>query len=230
MARGRKDYEKAVVAVETEGFVNPHGRILMYDDFEDVPLKWNTAGTGIWTVSRQARAAYNRSFGLEMGVTSAMPPDLDSAGVSRYIPLDITERLLLELFWRANDLTRLAYLDIQVKYFDGANYHNALLQYDRVAGIWNYRNKDNIMVAVPGGAQTFYNNAWNELTLSADFSINEYITFKSNNIEINMGGVECRSVLNGVAAHTVIELIAYNNTADQLLTSIDDIIIRELET
>jgi len=229
MARGRKDYEKTVIAVESEGFVNPHGRILMHDDFEDTPLKWLTAGTGTHFETRQARAAYNGSYGLELNVTAVAPPTANVSNVRRYIPIDVTERLLFELFWRANDLTRLQYLEISIRFYDGNRRHYIALNYDRAAGTWDYWDPLGGWTLIPGAAQTFYNNAWNELTLSADFTTDEYIVFKSNNLEVNMGGIACQNIFSGLGAHAEVWMSAFNNTANQLLLSTDDTIIRELE-
>jgi hypothetical protein len=229
MARGRKDYEKAVVAVESEGFVNPHGRILLHDDFEDTPLKWLTAGTGTHFETRQARAAYNGSYGLELDVTAALPPIPDFSTAYRLIPIDITERILVELFWRHNDPAALRGFHIQLLYYNGTHRSEARLTYAAATPGWWYVNDVGIPTFLPGSQQLLYANAWNELTIAADFAQNEYITFKSNNIEVNMGGIPCQSILSGLGAHLQIEIETNNNTANQLLVDVDDVIARELE-
>lgn len=229
MARGRKDYEKAVIAVESEGFQNPHGRILMYDDFEDTPLKWDVTGNGINYETRQARAAYNGSYGLELDLTSDAPPTAQYAAAERNIPIDITERLLTELFWRANDLNALYELYIRLQLFTGAEYTTAWIGYVGGAQYWEYYNQAGGWAPIPNANQTFYDEAWNELTLSVDFSNNEYIIFKSNNLEVNMSGIPCRIQGSPAGAHANIRSWIINETSDRLITSIDDVIVRELE-
>lgn len=229
MARGRKDYEKAVISVEAEGFVNPHGRILMHDNFEDTPMKWTAVGTGTWFVSRQARAAYNGSFGLELDVTATVLGVTDAVITYRDIPIDVTERLLKEIFWRANDLTRLLYLQFTFLYYDGVTRHYAWIRYNTTLGYWEYYTIGAVWAEIVGSDQAFFDGGWNEFTISCDFRTNEYVVFKSNNLEINMGGILCWSGLSGIGAHVRTEIHAANNTTDQLLVSIDDVIVRELE-
>lgn len=229
MARGRKDYEKAVVAVESEGYTNPHGRILMHDDFEDAPLKWRTMGSGTHFETRQAAAAYNGGFGLRLDLTAAVPGVIDSSQILRYTPIDVTERLLLEMFWRANDLERLLYLRIRQIFYDGNRRHYIGIRYNRVAGVWEYWTAGAAWAQIPGAAQTFYDTGWNELSLSADFSTDEHVIFKSNNLEVNMGGLGCQNTFSGFGAHMETWISADNNTANQLLVDIDDVVIRELE-
>jgi len=229
MARGRKDHEKAMIAVESEGFVNPHGRILMHDDFEDTPFKWTVAGTGTHFETRQARAAYNGSYGMELDVTAVAPPIPSHATAYRYIPIDVTERLLTELFWRVNTVTDLNTLQLQLYYYDGVNRVEASVIYAPAAAAWFYIDDAGLTVRIPGSEQTLHDEAWNELTISADFSTNEYIVFKSNNVEINMGGIGMQSILSGLGAHVRIWLGAYTTTGNRLLTSTDDVVVRELE-
>lgn len=229
MARGRKDYEQAVVAVESEGSVNPHGRILMYDDFEDTPLKWRTIGSGTHFETRQAAAAYNGGFGLRLDLTAAVPGVPDLSRVFRYIPIDVTKRLLLELFWRVHDLGRLQYLRIYMIFYDGNRRHYTQIRYDRVAGAWEYWTDGGAWALIPGAAQTFYNRSWNELSLSADFATDEHVIFKSNNLEVNMGGLLCQNTFSGFGAHAEIWISVNNDTANQLLVDIDDVVVRELE-
>jgi hypothetical protein len=229
MARGRHDYEKKVISVESEGYRDLHGRILMQDDFETSPLKWDTAGTGTWFVDRQTRAAYNGSYGLELDVTAVAPPITNHATAYRYIPIDVTERLLTELFWRVNDLTDLFTLHLQMYYYDGVNRVEASIIYNPGTQIWTYINDIGGTVQLQGSNQNLHDNAWNELTISADFSTNEYIVFKSNNVEINMGGIAMQSILSGLGAHVRIWLGAYSRTGNQLIVSIDDTVVRELE-
>lgn len=229
MARGRHDYEKAVISVESESYVDRHGRILLQDNLEDTPFKWTGTGTGTHFETRQQRAAYNGSFGAELDITSDAPPAERNAAIERYIPMDITERLLLELFWRANDLTRLGHFAVVLRFYDGAWLHYASINYDRATSTWQYWNDAGGVANIPGSAQRFYNNAWNELTISVDFATDSYVRFKSNNIEVNMGALLLQNVGSGIGAHTEIQIATTNPTADQLIVSIDDVVIRELE-
>lgn len=222
MARGRKDYEKTVVSVEAEGFANPHGRILLYDDFEDTPLKWLTGGVGTHFETRQNAAAYNGSYGLQLDTT-------DTATAYRLIPIDITERLLLELFWQAELLARLVYLEISMRFYDGNRYHYSAINYDRAAGTWDYWDAAGNWTLIPGAAQTFYDAAWNELTLSVDFSTDRYVIFKSNNIEINMSELICRNTFSGLGAHAEIWISAFADGVNRLIINADDVVVRELE-
>lgn len=229
MARGRKDYEKSVVAVESEGFVNPHGRILMHDDFEDTPLKWTTTGLGIHSETRQAAAAYNGGFGLRLDITSPVAGLPHHSNVYRHIPIDVTKRLLFETFWRTHNLEYLEYFRISMMFYDENTRHHTEVRYNRVAGAWEYHNTGGGWSLIPGAAQTLYNNGWNELTLSADYSTDEYVVFKSNNIEINIGGIPCRTIPSGLGAHAEIWIATTNDTTNRLLTDIDDVVVRELE-
>lgn len=229
MARGRKDYEKAVIAVESEGFQNPHGRILMYDDFEDTPLKWVGSGLGMHSETRQARAAYNGSFGLELDITSTAPPIPHYAIAERLIPIDITKRVLIELFWRANDFANMVDFQVLVHWWDGTDRHEMGIMYNPAAGTWYYTNNAGAVTILPGSYQVLYNGAWNELTMSADFATDEYIMFKSNNIEVNMSGIECWSPADPIGSHAMIRIAAYNDSVNQLIVSVDDVVVRELE-
>lgn len=222
MARGRRDYEKAVVAVESEGFANPHGRILMHDGFEDTPLKWLTAGLGTHSETRQAAAAYNGSYGIQLNTTN-------TSSIRRYIPIDVTERLLLELFWQPELIARLLYLEISMRFYDGNRLHYSAINYDRAAGTWDYWGAGGGWTPVPGAAQTFYSTAWNELTLSVDFSTDRYIILKSNNMEINMSEYICQNVFSGLGAHAEVWISAFADGVNQLILNGDDVVVRELE-
>ena len=222
MARGRKDYEKTVVSVESEGFANPHGRILMYDDFEDVPLKWITSGMGTHFETRQTAAAYNGSYGLQLDTTQV-------ASAHRLIPIDVTERLLLEFFWQPELIARLTLLEVSMRFYDGNRLHYVAINYDRAAGTWDYWNPAGGWTPIQGAAQTFYDAAWNELTLSADFTTDEYIVFKSNNLEVNMGGITCQNLFSGLGSHAEIWISAFADGVNQLILNVDDVVIREVE-
>ena len=229
MARGHRDYEKAVVSVESEGFVNPHGRVLMYDNFEDTPFKWNTIGDGIHAETRQQRAAYNGSLGVELNVISNAPPNERYSGIAREIPVDITRRMIAELFWRTNELDWLASFIIELTRWTGTWQERGTLIYNGATETWNYLNDVGGNTPLTNGLQTFYDGAWNEFTLSIDFQTDEYITFKSNDLEINMGAIPIHRTLSGLGAHAAIVIAAFNITANQLIVSIDDVIVRELE-
>ena len=222
MTRGRKDYEKAVIAVESEGFQNPHGRILMYDDFEDAPLKWLTAGAGTWSVSRQAAAAYNRSYGMQL--------DTDTMAVTyRLVPIDVTKRLLLEFFWQVELIARLVHLEVVVRFFDGNRLHYAAIGYYPTLGVWLYWNSAGGWIPIPGSDATFYDGAWNELTMSVDFSTDKYIVFKSNNIEVNIGELSCQNSADGSGAHAEVFMLAEADGTNELIMNVDDVVLRELE-
>lgn len=229
MARGRHDYETAVITVESESYTDRHGRIILQDDFEDTPFKWAGTGTGTHFETRQQRAAYNGSLGAELDITSDAPPGERNATITRHIPIDVTERLLLELFWRANDLTRLNQFAVVMHFYDGERRHYASINYDRANSIWQYWNDAGGVVNIPGSNQRFFNNAWNELTISVDFTIDHYVRFKSNNVEVIMGALPLQNAASGIGAHTEISIVATNITGNQLLMDIDDVVIRELE-
>jgi len=229
MARGRHDYEKKVIAVESEGYQDLHGRILMNDNFEDTPFKWAGSGSGTHFEARQARAAYNGSYGAELDLTSDAPPAARSSRIQRYVPIDITERFELELFWRANVIARMRNMNLWIEYYAGAQYNNILIQYWQPTAEWRYMNAASGIVPIPGAAQLLYDNGWNELTLSADFATDHHIRMKSNNMEINMGALPCRHNDNLTGAHVTLWLEVSITTANQLLVSIDDAILKELE-
>jgi len=229
MARGRKDYEKAVIVVESEGYQDLHGRILMNDNFEDTPFKWAGSGTGHHFESRQQRAAYNGSFGAELEVTSDAPPASRDATIVRYVPIDVTERLAFEIFWRANDVSVMNSIELLMLLFDGVEFHRTEILYDQPNGIWRYRDDTNTVIDLPGSEQTFRDNAWNELMLSADMAADEYIRMKSNNMEINMGGLGCTHLGSPAGGHLRAQIQVTNITADKLIVSIDDAVLKELE-
>lgn len=228
MARGRKDYEKAVIVVESEGYQDLHGRILMNDNIEDTPIKWGGLGSGDWFVTRQQRAAYNGSFGLELDITSDAPPGQRVAQAVRMVPIDITERILAELFWRAEPVAQLDYFEVVLQRYTGTERKFAAVRYDRAAQHWEYMNDTPAWVQLPGSNQEIHDGGWNELTLSADCNTDNYITFKSNNVGINMGAMAIPTPGSPTAAHLEIWLSAYNSTDTQLIVSIDDAVIREL--
>jgi hypothetical protein len=229
MARGRRDYEKAVVAVESIGYPDLHGRILMQDNFEDTPLKWGGIGSGNWFVTRQQRAAYNGSFGMELDITSDAPPAQRVAQAVRIVPIDVTERIMGEIFWRAEPTAQLDYFEMVLQRYTGAERKTAAVRYNAAAQYWEYLNDVPVWVQLQGSNQEIHGDAWNELTLSADCNTDHYITFKSNNIGLNMGGVAITTPGNLTAAHFEIWLSAYNITGTQLRVSIDDAVLKELE-
>ena len=229
MARGRKDYEKAVIAVESEGYQDLHGRILLNDNFEDTPFKWIGYGNGTHYETRQQRAAYNGSFGAELDITGPGPIGARYSGILRYAPIDVTERLQMELFWRPNDVSIIDRFEIWTEYYDGTERHQAMIQWMQVNQQWGNLNDLGGVSLIQGGEQSFRNDAWNELTMSIDFSTDEYIRAKSNNIDINMGGIPCWNQNNATGAHVRIAILTGNTTANQLIVSIDDATLKELE-
>ena len=229
MARGRKDYEKAVIVVESEGYQDLHGRILMTYNFEDTPFKWMFAGDGAHFETRQQRAAYNGSIGAELAVASDAPPAVRYSQMFRHVPVDVTERMAFEMFWRPNIIARMYQLEIEVELFDGAQYHSVEVRYDLATTIWEYNNPITGWTEIEGSGQTFFNAAWNEFTLSVDFSTDHYIRMKSNNIEVNMGEIGCTNFGMLVGAHAVVTLTARTTSGDQLIVSIDDAVLKELE-
>lgn len=229
MARGRHDYEKAVIVVESEGFANPHGRILMYDDFEDTPLKWLTSGTMTHSETRQHPAAYSGSFGLRLDVTPTAIPWVGVTTARRLIPCDVTKRILSEIFWRTSVETQTTAFDMQLEYYDGVRLHTAAIRYATVGPGWFYLDDAGIWVQMAGMHQRVEDNAWNELMFSVDFTTDEYITSKSNNLERNMGGIACQNVASGLGSHLACQIQLSTVTNQNTLADIDDVVIRELE-
>lgn len=229
MARGRRDYEKAVVAVESEGYRDLHGRILMNDTFEDTPFKWTSDGTGHHFETRQQRAAYNGSVGAELEVTSDFPPTFRTSEMWRYAPIDVTRRLELEMFWRVNDTDNLSVMQTRIQFWDGTAFHVAGVEYNQDIQQWRYTNNAGATVDLPGAEQTIYGGGWNELTLSADFATDRYIRAKSNNMEINMGEIPAWNFGNLAGAHVAVFIVAGTVAGDPLILSIDDVVLKELE-
>lgn len=229
MARGRKDYEKAVIVVESEGYQDLHGRILMNDTFEDTPLKWIGTGAGTWSVTRQQRAAYNGSLGLELSVISELPPGERYANAERMIPTDLTRRIRTELFFRINRPARMIHFTINIDHYDGERLRVASLRYVVATTRWQYRSPLAGFVDIPGGVQVLQDDAWNEITFDVDFAINNYIRVKSNNLEINMAALGMPDAFSALGPHAIISLEAVNNTGLELILSTDDIVVKELE-
>lgn len=229
MARGHRDYEKAVVAVESEGYQDLHGRILVNDTFEDTPFKWVGVGNGTHFETRQQRAAYNGSLGAELEITSDAPPAQRLSQIGRLFPVDVTQRLMTELFWQADVIAPMDFFTVNIIRYAETGREDAGIRYNRAAQYWEYYDATPAWVELPGSHQTIYGTAWNELSLSADFATNEYISFKSNDLEINMGGIPARTLGPFLGAHAEIWITAENSTANRLRIAIDDVVVKELE-
>jgi len=228
MARGRHDYEKSVVAVEMEGLKPAHGRTLMFDDFEDTPLKWTPLSACTYSLTRQAAAAYNGSFGMQIlsaRVGAAVPC---SAQAIRQVPLGVEERAQYEMYWKIGDQSLAANLNFGVVWHDELQQHYALIRYVPAVppglgwwqiwdGAWNNLLQQRIM-----------DGAWNEFSLRCDFGTDRYIDLTLNNRETNISNwnIEVGGVPTG--SHLFAYVQVDPNSVAAVTTQYDDILIREV--
>jgi len=228
MARGRHDYEKQVIAVEIEGLKPAHGRTLLFDDFEDVPLKWAGAGTCGGTALRTAAAAYNGSFGLEMATQRAAPGVPCFYQATRAGPLGVEERIELEAYWKVDDLTLTETIRFGATFHDGILAHYSGVQYVPATTWWQ------AWIGPAPGAwanvvqQTLRSDAWHELSLRCDYGTDLYTVMVSDNIEANISTLPIQTGGLPVGSELVPALTLEPNSTTTIHAYYDDILIREV--
>jgi len=205
-----------------------HGKIRLHDDLEDTPLKWTTTVASTGTVLRQAAAAYNGSFGLQLAITAALPPAVESAEGYRTLPLGQGDRAALEFFWRCADFTEMSFMIIRFRFWDGTNFHNASIEYLATSHEWLYYSELLGWQQIPNGRQVLRNNAWNEFILAADYRNDRYIHLISNNTKYDLTPYTLNHGGNLEGTRSEIQMQIHSNSGNLCTTDFDDIVAKEL--
>lgn len=146
----------------------PGGRMVLYDDFEDTPLKWASAGTG--SIARDANYPY--SGGACMLLTSGATSG-NQIYASRKFSRLLNEKIGFEL-WAYIPDEDVKLVDIAIELYDGTYLNDPEVYYDFTTEKWYYRDSDRNWVALHTAAKPWELTAYHHIKFTVNHEDRKY--------------------------------------------------------
>lgn len=229
MARGYKDYRQVTTTEEPEGIYSVHGRIKLYDDFENSPIKWGFTNSMHHDEGRLADAAYNGSFGMRMCCEKDPTEGEGTNEALRYIPMGERRELAASLLWRRRADTTDLRLDFWMQYNIGTHEYAAGIRYDvNAPNQWRYYDSTG-WHDIQRAIQVLDEDTWNALTFAANLTTNEYMYVTSNEQTWPICGIPIAHTHPVAPADYTAAIITIRETGEvNACVDFDDVLIREL--
>jgi len=216
-----------VEQVEVIGLVEKLGRVILFDDIEDL-LKWRGIGTGTdWTVAKSTTEAMNGAASLYVQTKATTPAIGDYAQGYRNIYLPGAKKMSLELFWLLTSDTLVSDIHFHLVYYDSTKRHTAALRYLPPEQKWMYRDSGAVFRDAPGGAQKLHTRTWHRVKIVIDYEKDEYVKLVSDALVIDLSGLKIETVSDTTGQVLQIGLRVITETAAQADAYFDDVFVRE---
>jgi len=213
--------------VEVIGLVERLGRVLLFDDLEDL-FKFVGSGTGIdWVVEKNTTVAFNGSASLRMKTKATTPTAGDYVEAWRRAPTPYGKKLSLECLFRFETLTNEDYIQFTLSWSSEVGLIRARVRYDPIEKKWIYEAEDGTYKDVPNGAQRLYHKTFHRLRVLADFDKREYVSLQCNDLLIDMTGIKLRYSAGVFDSRMGVVFATAAETSAQAEAYIDDILVKE---
>ena len=137
---GLSDMAELAVRLGSISIFDRRGKVIDFDDFEGVLLKWRAVGAGLATAKFSSASAKSGSQSILLNVKAALPSTIE---LYRGIRPLLSKRLGLEIAYAKPDTT--AILVIRLAYFDGTNITKGEIRlHFSTLDLW-YVDEDNVL-------------------------------------------------------------------------------------
>jgi hypothetical protein len=229
MAHGHKDYRRITVAEDPEGKFAVHRRTKLYDDFEDLPMKWWSNNNDLHSEDRLIEAAYNGSFGLKICAEQTGAPRAYNH-MYAYPPLGERQSAEISLYWRSENYSN------NVRYVFGIAQRTpttdlfAQIAYihDVAAGVYEWQ------IFMAGGyasipeSERIFQDHWHELTFACDFATGRYLYARADRLVFPLGHIALPDGGGPTPAYMYAVVGVEDHAAAETCMHVDDIWVREL--
>jgi len=229
MARGYKDYRRITVNEDAEGKFGVHGTTKLYDDFEDLPLKWWSNNNDLHSEDRTIEAAYNGSFGMKICAEQTGVPRAYNH-MYAYPPLGERQSAEMSVYWRSenysNDASYIFGMGQRTPttdLFAQIRYHH-----DAVGGVYEWQVFTAGGYASIPGSERIWPDHWHEIMLACDFLTGRYLYLKADRLVFNLGHLTLPDGGMPSPAYFYAVLGVEDRAAAETCMHVDDVWIREL--
>ena len=202
------------------------GDIIFYDDFEDTPLKFTSAGTG--TAVRSNTTARNRSFSLEC--TTEATQDR-YAGATYYLTDFHTDgKIGMQTTFAS------AAFDYAIRltnaYCDGTNYHMAYIKYIYSSGTLQYQDSGGLWATIATGVSYAADlKNWATLKVVFDISTDKFTRLLAFGNEYDLSAYDMPSAASGLGPYLYVSAEIHKLDAGGVakIGHFDNIVVTENE-
>jgi hypothetical protein len=230
MAHGALDYTHITQAKMIAASVELDLPVVLLDRFDSANFLWNGTGTGAgWICARNAADAYEGDAGMELVTRAAGSLAGDIVTAQRYAFITPTTKLSFSSLFRLNQST--AFVE-SIQWLITGRYADQLwttgIRYRAQDWDWDYWNAGGgwteFLTGENQGLET-----WNRVYFEIDLANWQYITFETNENQVNLQSIPTQhALLAGLKQLSIeIALVAgINGTPADV--SIDNTILKEL--
>jgi len=213
--------------VEVIGLVERLGRVLLFDDLEDL-FKFDSAGTGTdWVVEKNTTGAFDQNASLHLITKATTPTAGDFVSAWRRFPVPYGKKISLECLFRFETLTNEDYVQFNLEWYSEIGMIRALVRYDPILQKWVYEATDGTIKDVPNGSQKLHNVTFHRMRLLADFDKMEYISLQCNDLLMDMSGIGLRYSAASYRSRMAVAFKTVAETAARAEIYIDDVLVKE---
>ncbi len=155
--------------------------IICLDDMSGL-LKWDPifeSGDAIYELDPSKAYSGNQSLRLKTRVEGAAVGD--KIGVQRRLHYPVSRKVTYTWVFRQTNLGSAEFITFECSFFDGTKQHYADIRYFPGVPNWSYRNSGGTYTPLPDTAITLFTGSWNLLSMTIDFSTDEYVNATLNN-------------------------------------------------
>jgi len=213
--------------VEVIGLVERLGRVLLFDDLEDL-FKFDSAGTGTdWVVEKSTTVAFDKNASLHMITKATSPAAGDYVIAWRRFPVPYGKKISLECLFRFETLTNEDKVIFMLEWYSETGFIRAMVRYDPIEQKWSYEASDGTFKDVPNGSQKLHNETFHRMRLIADFDKMEYIYLQCNDLLIDMSGIGMYYAAGAYTSRIAVKFRVNAETAARAEIYIDDVLVKE---
>jgi hypothetical protein len=220
-----KEYIREVMVL---GSVPSLGRVILFDDMEDL-LKWDKSGTGgDDTLEKSQTEVYNRDYALHAKTRVTNPLEDDYVVATRKLFQRPGKRYRLELSFFTDAGNSVDLYRFECEIYDGTYLHQVAVRYDAGNDKWQYFSSGAAWTDVTDGAQGLADNRWHHMLFEFDEANGEFIRIVSDSLEMDMSGISYRKSANAGAVAFDVNLRITANTAPPGEVYYDDVLVMEI--
>lgn len=229
MARGYKDYRRITVIEDPEGKFAVHGRTKLYDDFEDLPLKWLPINNDLHSEERTIEAAYNGSYGLKICAEKTGAPRAYNY-LFTYPPLGERQSAEISIYWRSENYSNDTSYIVAIGHRTPATDLFAQIRYlhDVAGGVYEWQVLTPTGYTSIEGSERINQNHWHELVLACNFLTGRYLYLRADRLVFNLGHIELPDDGMPSPAYMYAVLGVTDDAGAETCMHVDDVWIREL--
>ena len=202
------------------------GNVMFMEDFEGGTLFWNTEGVG--TGNSAALSTVWAKSGSQSCALTAGAGALGQSYIYRDLLVKVIGNIGLESSFTVDPDT--SYVFMSLRYYNGAGYVEGGIRYDNANNKIQYLNSGNtytdLITNLKINTQTKQFSTWK---MVLDLSNSEYERVMVNDEDVDMDGIDLKSVVAANSKYIMIRIRHDSSHADAKTIYVDDVILTQNE-